>query len=45
MGDMGVDQEGGTAADELQELLEENPEVLKELDADLIRVCEELEVV
>lgn len=32
------------AVDELRDLLEENPEVLKELDAGLIRVCEELEV-
>jgi hypothetical protein len=33
------------AVNELQELLEENPEILTELDADLIRVCEELEVI
>ena len=32
------------AVTELQELLEENPELLKELDADLIRLCEDLEV-
>jgi hypothetical protein len=42
---MGTDQVEESAADELQALLEEHPEVLKELDADLIRVCEELEVV
>ena len=39
---MGSNEETGTAVAELQELLEEHPELLKELDAELIRVCEEL---
>lgn len=37
--------EENKAATELRDLLEENPELLKELDSDLIRICEELEVI
>lgn len=42
---MSSDEDSRTAVAELEELLEENPEILRELDADLIRVCEELEVI
>lgn len=39
---MASEEDRGAAVDELQELLDGNPELLNELDGDLIRLCKEL---
>lgn len=42
---MVTDTSKESAFAELEKLLEENPELLKELDSDLIQLCKEMEVI